>query len=173
MTPAQTAYVNRHISIVHGEAHRHAGRLPVDELEGYGFLGLCRAAKSYRPQPHHRFITGTDPAETWARVKIRGEIIDGIRSWCGCVYEQGRRAGLRQPHEELPEETYTPEDEWIANLDLDRTLRLLSTRQRQAVYMRHVLDMRLADIGAALGVSEAAACKLCGRAYDRLRGAES
>lgn len=74
----RNALVETHLSLIPPIARRLRRRLPpsfeLDDLIGEGLVGLLRAATSYRPREHN----GT-PFSAYARLKIRGAIIDSVR----------------------------------------------------------------------------------------------
>ncbi|MBN8615934.1 MAG: sigma-70 family RNA polymerase sigma factor [Deltaproteobacteria bacterium] len=99
--------------VVHRVARGVARRLPphidVADLVGAGAEGLVRAARAYDPMKCERF-------ETYAEARIRGAILDELRS-SDAMTRYGRRieAAMRRARSELERELgRTPTDEELA-----------------------------------------------------------
>ncbi len=87
----RAALVTRGLPLVRRMAYRMARRLPpsvdVGDLIGAGNEGLVRAAASYDPTAAAKF-------ESYAQRRIRGAILDELRSW-----DSVTRHGRRRMHE--------------------------------------------------------------------------
>jgi RNA polymerase sigma factor (sigma-70 family) len=75
---ARDALIEQHLHLVDAIAANVKRSLPpsfeLDDLKGAGYLGLIKAAESYRPEA----FNGT-PFSAFARHKIRGFILDSVR----------------------------------------------------------------------------------------------
>lgn len=94
--------------LVRSEARSLQGRvpahvLPLEDLLGYGQIGLLEAQTRYDSRLGHHF-------ETFARLRIRGAIIDGMRA-SGLLRRRGFEALRRQAlaHEVIGDATPRPE----------------------------------------------------------------
>lgn len=81
MTPAQTALIEAHADLPRIIARWHwrtalgsNQRIDVDDLEADGAVGLVKAARAFKPGTGASF-------KTFASIRIRGAIIDGLRDW--------------------------------------------------------------------------------------------
>ena len=177
------ALIERYIPLARGLARRR--RLvdtPVtdqDDLASAAFLGLIDAVDRFEPG---RGV----PFEAYASLRIRGAIIDELRR----IDERGRSAGAEmQPRtmslSGLVEEewryflTTTDEtaDDKFEHEDLrgrvEAALRGLPPRQRELLARYYAESLTLREAGQRMGVSEARACQLHGRAITNLRRALS
>lgn len=126
--------IEQHLYLVAPIAQRVLRKVPPsferDDLMQLGYLGLLRAATRYRPREYNN-----TPFTAYARPRIRGEILDGIRrkSWREGTHDsldallgpagsstQGRRTCSREPGVDCPIEI---------NLDAQR----LEERVAQAI----------------------------------------
>ncbi len=177
------ALIERYIPLARGLARRR--RLvdtPVtdqDDLASAAFLGLIDAVDRFEPG---RGV----PFEAYASLRIRGAIIDELRR----IDERGRSAGAAtQPRpmslSGLVEEEWlhfltttdeTPDDKF-EHEDLrgrvEAALRGLPPRQRELLARYYADALTLREAGQRMGVSEARACQLHGRAITNLRRALS
>lgn len=140
-----------------------------EDLESAGMLGLIDAVDRYQP--------GREvPFEAYATLRIRGAILDELRSATG-----GRRAE-RPAHVSLDElllggdHILPAEDERGATsaaeelaARLESALRYLGPREREVLSRYYGQDLTLRETGAKMGISEARACQLHGRAIAALR----
>jgi len=174
-----------HAHLVHSVAWGLRQRLPwtldIDDLAQTGFLGLIRAADSWRPN-------GGAPFSTWARYNIRGAIIDAFRrkayKWETCkvphpewkkVGQPVPRHGSRWVADAFHDRRIDPEplpDRVIEKTEsqsiLRRAVRYLPHRQRRVV--NYLLRGRsLLEIGQRMGISESLACQEKLRALPVLR----
>ncbi|CAN2040156.1 RNA polymerase sigma factor for flagellar operon FliA [Candidatus Magnetomoraceae bacterium gMMP-15] len=73
----RNTFIKEHASLVKSIAHRIAMRIPsnisVDDLISYGTMGLLDAISKFDPSKNVKF-------KTYAEVRIRGSILDGLRS---------------------------------------------------------------------------------------------
>jgi RNA polymerase sigma factor for flagellar operon FliA len=150
-----------------------------DDLASAAFLGLIDAVDRFEPG---RGV----PFEAYASLRIRGAIIDELRR----IDERGRStAAAALPRtvslDGLAEDDWRQflatdgdgVDEKFDNEDLcgrvEGALRDLPPRQREVLarYYREALTLR--EAGQRMGISEARACQLHGRAISNLRRALS
>lgn len=148
-----------------------------DDLSSAAFLGLIDAVDRFEPG---RGV----PFEAYARVRIRGAIIDelrrtGERSRNADAPEQPRTLSLDgllegNGHEVLPA-AEDDTDSAFEHEDLrDRVevaLDTLPPRQREVLTRYYSDDLTLREAGVRMGISEARACQLHGRAIVNLRRA--
>ena len=74
MTPAQRAFACEHLGLAHQQAQRF-GRchgIPLDELLGPAYEGLCKAAIGFEPARGHRPSSYIVP-------KVKGELLHHLR----------------------------------------------------------------------------------------------
>ena len=148
-----------------------------DDLSSAAFLGLIAAVDRFEPG---RGV----PFEAYARLRIHGAIIDEIR-----------RTGERARNTDAPEQPRTVsldglmDGEWHEalpaaedgvdaaheNEDLrgrvEVALDTLPPRQREVLTRYYSDDLTLREAGVRMGISEARACQLHGRAIFNLRRA--
>ena len=145
-----------------------------DDIASAAYLGLIDAVDRFEPG---RGV----PFEAYAALRIRGSIIDELRR----VNERGRSA------EELPRAVSLDglvEDDWTHFLASDDgvdakfdhedlcgrvqgAIATLPPRQREVLARYYADSLTLREAGARMGVSEARACQLHGRAIANLRRA--
>ncbi len=126
-SPEVRALIHDHLELVAIIAHqlrRDAGRgLPHEALVSYGHEGLLQAARSFDPAHGVRF-------NTWASIRIRGAMIDGMRADSGIPRRLYRRLQHAQAareamlEDETSEAASTPE---AADAALTRHLATLAT----------------------------------------------
>lgn len=148
-----------------------------EDLASAGLLGLIDAVDRFEPG---RGV----PFEAYASLRIRGSIIDELRR----VDERGRG-----PASELRRRAISldglVEEEWqaflaTADTEVDdaferedlrhrvqNALDGLPTRQREVLARYYADSLTLRETGARMGISEARACQLHGRAIANLRRA--
>lgn len=140
---ARETLVERYLPLVKFIAGRMAVHLPhrldIHDLMSYGVFGLLDAIEKYEPERDVKF-------ETYATTRIRGSIIDGLRSvdWV----PRSVRAKARQLDEQLRELENqlgrTPSDEEAAaamDMSMDRYLGLLDeVRQTSIVSLDEVIN---------------------------------
>ena len=155
-----------------------------DDLESAGVIGLIDAVDRFEPE---RGV----PFEGYASLRIRGAVLDEVRR----VDELGRADRRRQreaqaqgeegPYQgtvsldELLENGYRggPEQDELAERYDAEDLRMrvrsaiacLPPRQREVVERYYDQSLTLRETGQRMGVSEARACQLHGRAIENLR----
>ncbi len=152
-----------------------------DDLESAALVGLIDAVDRFQPE---RGV----PFEAYAVLRIRGAILDelrrtddrgraqrrrdreldtpvpGMKVSLDLLLEQGEHAALgaaddlssRHDHEDL-------------RMRVESALRCLSPRQREVLARYYGDSLTLREAGARMGISEARACQLHGRAIDKLR----
>jgi len=148
-----------------------------DDLASAAVLGLIDAVDRFEPG------RGT-PFEAYASLRIRGAIIDELRR----TGERTRSAVEATPR--VLSLDGLIEDEWTAFLATDDevdarfeaedlrgrvegALGSLPPRQREVLARYYAESMTLREAGAQMGISEARACQLHGRAIFNLRRALS
>ena len=177
---ARTALIERYLPLARGLARRvrmvHSPLSDADDIASAAVLGLIDAVDRFEPG---RGV----PFEAYAALRIRGSIIDELRR----VDERGRSG------DETPRATSLDglvEDDWIAFLASDDgvdakfddedlrgrvegAIATLPPRQREVLARYYADSLTLREAGARMGVSEARACQLHGRAIANLRRALS
>ena len=177
---ARGALIERYVSLARSLARRvRMVSSPLsddDDIASAAVLGLIDAVDRFEPG---RGV----PFEAYAALRIRGAIIDELRR----VDERGRSAG------EMPRAVSLDglvEEEWMQFLaasdevdekfdheDLcgrvERALATLPPRQRELLARYYADSLTLREAGLRMGVSEARACQLHGRAIVNLRRALS
>ncbi|HPT84291.1 MAG TPA: FliA/WhiG family RNA polymerase sigma factor [Limnochordia bacterium] len=127
-TQAREQLIEEYIPLVKYVAGRLAMNLPssvdVGDLESFGFFGLLDALEKYDAERNTKF-------ETYATTRIRGAIIDGLRSldWVPRSTRSKARLVESQIHELTNELGRTPTNEEVATalgLSLDEYFGLLS-----------------------------------------------
>lgn len=147
-----------------------------DDMASAALLGLIDAVDRFEPG---RGV----PFEAYASLRIRGAMIDELRR----MDERGRRATsetqpLSMSLDGLVEEdwqrflaTDDELDEPFEREDLrgrvQRALDMLPPRQREVLARYYADALTLREAGARMGISEARACQLHGRAITNLRRA--
>ena len=149
-----------------------------DDLASAAFLGLIDAVDRFEPG---RGV----PFEAYASLRIRGAIIDELRR----TDERGRSAvAVDKPRmlslDDLVEDdwrpflaTDDPVDDRFEHEDLcgrvEGALKSLPPRQREVLARYYSDALTLREAGKRMGISEARACQLHGRAIFNLRRALS
>lgn len=140
------------------------GPIGLEDLASAGMLGLIDAVDRFEPD---RGV----PFEAYAALRIRGAIIDELRATIG---RSDRPAQLSL--DELldaghaiacADETDPAMDD--LRLRVERALRTLPSRQREVLARYYGQSLTLRETGARMGISEARACQLHGRAIAALR----
>jgi RNA polymerase sigma factor for flagellar operon FliA len=149
-----------------------------DDLASAAVLGLIDAVDRFEPG---RGV----PFEAYAALRIRGSIIDELRR----VDERGRSADVDATPRPVSLDGLV-EEEWVqflaASDEVDAkfdhedlcgrvqgALRTLPPRQREVLARYYGDSLTLREAGQRMGVSEARACQLHGRAIVNLRRALS
>jgi RNA polymerase sigma factor for flagellar operon FliA len=149
-----------------------------DDLASAAFLGLIDAVDRFEPG---RGV----PFEAYASLRIRGSIIDELRR----TDERGRSAGPGEKPKTLSLDGLV-EEEWCPFLGTDDgvedkfehedicgrvegALKVLPPRQREVLARYYSDSLTLREAGKRMGISEARACQLHGRAIFNLRRALS
>ncbi len=152
-----------------------------DDLESAALIGLIDAVDRFQPQ---RGV----PFEGYAVLRIRGAILDelrrtddrgraqrrhdreseapatGITVSLDLLLEQGEHAALG-----TDDELVTRHDHEDLRMRVESALRCLSPRQREVLARYYGDSLTLREAGVRMGISEARACQLHGRAIDNLR----
>jgi RNA polymerase sigma factor (sigma-70 family) len=148
-----------HLSLADGIARHIARNLPAGkwvakDLVGEANLGLIRAATSWRPRAH-----GGVPFACWARLCIRGAVLDAIRKrWCDGSHKHGVQPLLWAMDEDLREDDAPGAEQRIdAERRRKRVARAIATLPAEEVA---VLERRygageetFAEIGARLAMN--------------------
>ena len=156
-------------------------RLPVsvsdEELFAAGFYGLLHAARSYDQERGAGF-------KTYAYHRIRGAILDELRRLD--FLPRSLRDRARAAGEEAPSMVAIPTDEdgheSLASGREDRRVEAkdmheammaavhqLPDRMRQVMVMYYTENLKMRDIGAALGLTESRVSQIHSNAVQRLR----
>ncbi len=184
---ARAALIESHAALATSIAR--SMRLPAgvlaatEDLESAAVIGLIQAIDRYDP------ARGV-PFEAFAALRIRGAILDELR-----LVDDRTRAERRQEREgetELDALVLSldrimaagGEGHFLADATLDErvdgaelrerllgALDRLSTRQREVLARYYGDSLTLREAGKRMGISEARACQLHGRALDHLRRA--
>lgn len=177
---SRSLLIERYLPLARSLARRVTIATPVadgDDLSSAAFLGLIDAVDRFEPG---RGV----PFEAYARLRIHGAIIDEVRR----TGERARNADApEQPrtlsldglmagewHEALPA-AEDGVDAAYENEDLrgrvEVALDTLTPRQREVLTRYYSDDLTLREAGVRMGISEARACQLHGRAIFNLRRA--
>lgn len=148
-----------------------AGVLGPDDLESAGLLGLIDAVDRFQPD---RGV----PFEAYAALRIRGAILDELRR----ADERGRGHGDLSPSVSLdrllargyaafvaPDEIEGRYDDEDLLMRVEAALKCLPPRQRELLARYYGEELTLREAGVRMGISEARACQLHGRAIHNLR----
>jgi RNA polymerase sigma factor for flagellar operon FliA len=177
-----TQDLSLYLPLVHQVVRRFLGRVPAnvlrDDLVAAGLAGLLDAL--LKNAADGEGMRG--PAFEWyARVRIRGAILDELRDqdWIARRTRQRLRAQDEQPTmlglDELPgsEPLVTDDrdapDQTLERRDLERAVALLPERERRIVSLHYFQGVQLKAIAVELGVSEPRISQLHSRAIARLR----
>jgi len=166
------ALISAHLPLVRAVAYRlrksTLTAADVDDLCGYGYIGLCEAAA--------RFREGTGASfSTFAFTRIQGAIMDGARKEMGVGRGAGRleRVGWDQVHE-LPAEPADPEADFDRSRQLSAVVEAVSDlpeRERVLLVAVAVEDRALTEVGESLGIDKSWASRLRARALGVVRAA--
>lgn len=149
------------------------GTLDAEDLESAGLIGLISAVDNFQPD---RGV----PFEAYAALRIRGAMLDELRA----MDQRGRRNSDQERESavsldqllELGEHRLPISDDRGAEMAVDRfkerverAVRYLPDRQREVLARYYGDSLTLREAGARMGVSEARACQIHGRAIASLR----
>ena len=142
-----------------------------EDLESAGLVGLIDAIDRYQPD---RGV----PFEAYAALRVRGAVLDELRAATG-----GRRNEtlgavsldelLEDGDHRLPSVDETGPQRAVEELAarVESALRYLPQRQREVIARYYGQALSLCETGKTMGISEARACQLHGRAIASLRRA--
>ena len=157
-----------HLSLAHSVAWRFARKtgMPFDELESHAILGLVQAAHGFDEDRGVAF-------STYAVPRIRGAVIDGIRSRPGYSRRTKRCLGeevcIDDVERELPRvKRFSSQVE--SQIDCDLILRRMENqgdRDVLALYFLH--GWKLWEIADLLGVTESRVSQVKTKAINDLR----
>ena len=162
--PAFAELVRRHGGLVYGAAVRQVGASMADEVTQAVFLLLMRKAATLSPQVilaawlHKATRYTAANARRAARRRERHERKAGQMNY---HRTRGTTQGVAAGRNASPWEDVAPL--------LDEAIGRLRPRDRDAVVLRFLERRSLAEVGAALGVSEHAAQMRVSRALEKLR----
>ncbi|MDB5176014.1 MAG: polymerase sigma70 [Candidatus Saccharibacteria bacterium] len=162
-----------------------------DHAMGDGFVGLCMAATQYDP------TRGEATFNTFAAYRIKGQVIDGYRSFYQSRGPEGSAArafstliGTAVSFEQTMDSdvgdgltlidiigntTYEPSEIVLADTELELTPQLnyalatLTDRERTVIYGRFYENKTLMQIAGELGVSESRICQMVAKILKKLR----
>jgi RNA polymerase sigma factor for flagellar operon FliA len=162
------ALVEQHLRLIRPIALSIYSKLPahtitMEDLEQMGSIGLMAAAERCDQRRKHLFTS-------YARAKIRGAMLDGIRDW---IAESMHQAEIQVEMLDLPGANEDPETA-AARAERDgallRAVQDLPARQRLVIEMRFRDGLTQRATAAALGgVSQANVAALEGRGIRSLR----
>lgn len=172
-----------HLDLVAGVARRIRMQLPesieLEDLIQAGMLGLLQAAATYNPSQ--------GPFNFWAKLRIRGAIMDALRTDMAALgiravrtsgerpaFQFAKRADLTTRHPnllEFPPEPEEPGEEFQIWCALHRAISALSPRQRRLIDLVYGQSCSLRAIGRskALGIAYSGVQKEHRQALDILR----
>src|SRR5215467_2595707 len=153
---AFSALVARYVNLVYSTAFRHANNPHhAEEITQAAFILLARKAGSIS-----------------SKAVLSGWLYQAARLSAANYRRDNQRRQQREQQAIMESALNVPADEpWklIAPI-LDEAMNALGITDRDAVLLRYFESKPLAEVGTALGVSEAAAEKRVSRALERLRG---
>jgi RNA polymerase sigma factor (sigma-70 family) len=163
----RNALVEAHQYLVAPIARMVARTLPpsieIDDLIGAGQLGLIQAADAYHPQKH-----GDCPFEAYAKMRIRGAMLDSVR-------RRHYRNATHGAIEDAPEPAAVqPIEEAIDRRRIVREVHtavaaLADERHRKVIVMHDLWQRKLEEVGNELGVCASRASQLHVEALEELR----
>lgn len=172
MTPEQETLVTDGIPLVRTVAGRMKcwmpKRIDMEELIGAGSIGLVKAALKFDP-------TKGVPFAIYARLRIRGEILDDLRRRSP-IKRKARARGVAEPHIVSIEEPISGGREQIkdtlsetcpgpaqlaeSNDHRDHIVSLFKGRDRRIFELLYVNGFTQKTVGEILGVSESRICQI-------------
>ena len=174
---SRAALIERYLPLARALARRVPrivnGAADADDMSSAAILGLIDAVDRFEPG---RGV----PFEAYARLRIRGAMIDELRR----LDERGRGAAAETPGaisldgliEEDGEGVLATDDELDEPFEredlrgrVQTAIDVLPPRQREVLARYYADSLTLREAGARMGISEARACQLHGRAITNLR----
>ena len=108
LTPAQAELAAKHWPLVAARARSyHASEAAMEDLVGWGAIGLCKAAASWNGDGRAKF-------STFAFRAIHAAIVDGLRAWTHSRSKNGGIAWSSIDHVDAPSLRIAPSAESLA-----------------------------------------------------------
>jgi RNA polymerase sigma factor FliA len=161
-----------HLELVYRTAHSIHRRLPrvveFGDLIGNGFVGLKDAMRHFDRERGIEF-------SRFAISRIRGAILDGLRSRDVILRRRLRGVQVRVPHLHplAVDPSYAPQIEYrAAQVALIRdAIQGLPRRSRLVMHLYYVEGLSMQDVGGCFGVSQSRISQLHARLVRQLREA--
>lgn len=156
----------RLVRLIAGELQRRVRACDYEDLVQAGMLGLLDAVRRYDP-------TRGVPFGAYARYRVRGSMLDSIRSYL-VPEELGEDALPVDADGEVlgPVDTDTQEEKYYRrerDEHLRQAMEQLPPRWREVIWGYYGESKTLREIGEGLGVNESRACQIRRAAVERLR----
>jgi RNA polymerase sigma-B factor len=174
---ARTRVIESYLPLVSTIARRFAGRgEPLEDLVQVGTVALVKAVDRCDPERASRLTS-------YAATCVEGEIRRHLRDRCAPLRvprslhgDAGLMASLRAPaplegEAELLPVPDTPDDVGVSRALVAAAARTLDGRERRVVALRYFLDLSQAEIGDAVGLSQAHVSRLLEGALGKMRTA--
>jgi RNA polymerase sigma factor (sigma-70 family) len=148
--------------------HRIRRRIPLEDLEQYGALGLIVAAAHFDPTRGLKF-------KTYAEHRIRGAILDAIRKETHCRSGQDTQPiewisfeglGVTERRDESSERELLAVE---AKIDSDRLLKHCTSIQKRALRGMYLEEKSQGQVGIEMGYPQSRVSQLATKARERLR----
>lgn len=119
-----------------------------DDIESDALFGLALAADAYDPKRGASF-------ETYARYRIKGAIVDGIRTrrWGGRTKTDRELAVINLKYE-MKQHEFTAEEPELDKFTLVSSIESLTGREQIILRMYYWNEMPMKEIAMTLGVTE-------------------
>jgi RNA polymerase sigma-B factor len=174
---ARTRVIESYLPLVRTIARRFTGRgEPLEDLVQVGTVALVKAVDRCDPERASRLTS-------YAAACVEGEIRRHLRDRCAPLRvprslqgDAGLMASLRAPapldgEAELLTVPDTPDDVGVSRALVAAAARTLDGRERRVVALRYFLDLSQAEIGDAVGLSQAHVSRLLEGALGKMRTA--